>query len=104
MTRFAQLPHFNPDWEAEAPDVVRRWQALLRGCDAVVIACPEYAHGIPGAFKNALDWVVGTVGLEGKPVALSNTAARAHHAQEQLADVITTMGWTIIDPASKTIR
>ena len=97
------LPHFNPDSEAQAPAVVRHWQALLRGCDTIVIACLEYAHGIPGAFKNALDWVVGTAGLEGKPVALRNTAAHARHAQEQLAEVITTMGWRIIDEASKTI-
>lgn len=62
----ASLPHFNPDLEEATPVVVGRWQGLLLGCDAILIACPEYAHGVPGAFKNALDWVVGTVGLEDK--------------------------------------
>lgn len=94
------LPHFNPDAEAAAPPAVRRWQALLLGCDALLIACPEYAHGVPGAFKNALDWVVGLVGLEGLPVALINTAPRAVHAQAALAEIVTTMGWSIVAAAS----
>lgn len=94
------LPHFNPDAEAEAPPAVRRWQALLLGCDALLIACPEYAHGVPGAFKNALDWVVGVVGLDGLPVALVNTAPRAVHAQAALAEIVTTMGWSIVADAS----
>lgn len=97
------LPHFNPDHEGAPPAVVTRWQALLLGCDAILLACPEYAHGIPGAFKNALDWVVGTVGLEDLPVALINTAPRAEHAQAALAEVVTTMGWRIVADASLTI-
>ncbi|MES2015759.1 MAG: NADPH-dependent FMN reductase [Pseudomonadota bacterium] len=98
-----KLPHFNPDLEA-APDAeVVRWQTLLLECDGVLIACPEYAHGVPGAFKNALDWVVGTVGLENLPVALINCAPRAVHAQAALAEIIATMGWAIVAPASVTI-
>ena len=93
------LPHFNPDQETP-PLVVERWQALLHGCDAILIACPEYAHGLPGSFKNALDWVVGTVGLEGKPVALLNSSPRAGHAAGALAEVVTTMGWRIVEAAS----
>jgi chromate reductase len=95
-----ELPHFNPDREGAPPAVVARWQALLLGCDGVLIACPEYAHGVPGAFKNALDWVVGTVGLEGLPVALINTAPRAAHAQAALAEIVATMGWIVSAAAS----
>lgn len=97
------LPHFNPDREAEPPAAVAHWQALLLGCDGVLIACPEYAHGLPGTFKNALDWVVGTVGLENLPVALINTAPRAMHAQAALAEVVATMGWAVVADASLTI-
>jgi NAD(P)H-dependent FMN reductase len=93
------LPHFNPDEQTPSP-AVERWQALLLGCDALLIACPEYAHGLPGSFKNALDWVVGTVGLEGKPVALLNSSPRASHAADALAEVVATMGWCIVEPAS----
>jgi chromate reductase len=98
-----ELPHFNPDREGEPPAVVARWQTLLLGCDAVLLACPEYAHGVPGAFKNALDWVVGTVGLEDLPVALINTAPRAGHAQAALAEIVTTMGWRLVADACVTI-
>jgi chromate reductase len=98
-----ELPHYNPDREGAPPAVVARWQSLLLGCDAILLACPEYAHGVPGAFKNALDWVVGTVGLEGMPVALINTAPRAAHAQAALAEIVATMGWSIVAQACATI-
>lgn len=97
------LPQFNPDVENDAPPIVEALHALLRSCDGIVIACPEYAHGVPGAFKNALDWVVGCTGLTGKPVALINASGRAVHAQAALAEIIVTMGWTIVTEASPTI-
>jgi NAD(P)H-dependent FMN reductase len=58
----------------------------------LLIACPEYAHGVPGAFKNLLDWLVGSLEFPGKPVLLLNTAARgSYHAQEALAEILVTM-------------
>ncbi len=96
----AQLPHFNPDTETPPPAVAARWHALLRQCDGILIACPEYAHGLPGSFKNALDWAVGITGLEGKPVALLNTSPRASHAHAALREIVTTMGWCIVEAAS----
>ncbi len=95
-----ELPHFNPDHETPPPASVARWQAMLRQCDAILIACPEYAHGVPGSFKNALDWVVGTTGLEGKPVALINSSPRAGDAQAALAEIVSTMGWCVVEAAS----
>ncbi len=91
------LPHFNPDDEHNPPPVVLQWRARIGACDALLIASPEYAHGIPGAFKNALDWLVGNVELVGKPVVLINTSPRATHAQAALAEVLATMGWTVLD-------
>ena len=99
----ATLPHFNPDIEIPPPPAVARWQQLLLSSDAVLIACPEYAHGVPGAFKNALDWAVGTAGLEDMPVGLLNASPRAVHAQAALAEIITTMHWQIVPDASATI-
>jgi NAD(P)H-dependent FMN reductase len=47
---------------------------------------------VPGAFKNLLDWLVGSLEFPGKPVLLLNTAARgSHHAQEALAEILRTM-------------
>src|SRR5690606_37264107 len=55
------------------------------------------AHGIPGSFKNALDWLVG-VGLERRPVALLNASPIASHGQASLAEIIRTMVGVLIPP------
>lgn len=99
----ATLPHFDPDLEPHLPPEVQRLRQLLCNCDAMIIASPEYAHGIPGAFKNALDWMVGCAQLGAKPVALLNGSSRAVHAHGALAEVLNTMGLAIIEPASMTI-
>src|SRR6202012_4211982 len=71
------LPPFNPDLDLEpGPEEVSRFRSALRDCSAVIFSTPEYAHGIPGSLKNALDWVVGSGELSRKPVALINASAR----------------------------
>ena len=47
----AKLPPFNPDDDIEdrpKPEPVETLRALVDGSDALVIAAPEYAHGLPG--------------------------------------------------------
>jgi NAD(P)H-dependent FMN reductase len=90
-TGLAELPHFNPDLEGREPAAVIAFRGRLRQADAVVISSPEYAHGIVGALKDALDWVVGSGEFSGKPVALFNASPRASLAQESLAEVVRTM-------------
>ena len=68
------LPHFDADLEHEPPETVRRFREACEGAGAVLLAVPEYAFGIPGAFKNALDWTVGSGALYRKPVALLSVA------------------------------
>ncbi len=67
-----ELPHFNPDLESngELP-VVAAWRCALRTSAAVFIASPEYGFSLPGALKNAIDWVIGTGELEGKFIAIT---------------------------------
>jgi len=66
------LPHFNPDLEAAGvPEAVTEWRNAVDASDAVLIACPEYAFSLPGALKNAIDWVIGSGELEGKVVAIT---------------------------------
>jgi NAD(P)H-dependent FMN reductase len=90
------LPAFNPDSEHDTPPVVTEFHKLMQGCDGVIIASPEYAHGVAGALKNALDWLVGCTDLAYKPVVLINTSGRAVHAHAALTEIITTMGWIIV--------
>jgi chromate reductase, NAD(P)H dehydrogenase (quinone) len=60
-----QLPFFSPD--AEANEHVSELRQGLADADAVWIATPEYAGGMPGALKNALDWLVGSGELDDAP-------------------------------------
>lgn len=68
------LPHFDPDLEPEPPDTVRRFREACEAADAFLFAVPEYAFGVPGAFKNALDWTVGSGAIYRKPVAIVSVA------------------------------
>lgn len=97
------LPLFNPDFEGREPPAVLEFRARLRDADGVLIASPEYAHGVTGALKNALDWVVGSGEFDGKPVALLNASPRASHAQAALAETIVTMGARFVAEASATV-
>ena len=94
------LPHFNPDLEDCQPAGVLDFRAQIQTADGVLIACPEYAHGVPGTMKNALDWVVGSSEFVGKPVALINAAPRASLAQASLAETLGVMTAELIAEAS----
>jgi NAD(P)H-dependent FMN reductase len=85
------LPPFNPDREAEMPAAVQAWRDALQTSDAVLISSPEYAHGVPGVLKNALDWVVGTGEFMHKPVALVNASAYSTFVTAQLTETLTVM-------------
>ncbi len=101
--RLGDLPHFNPDLDVEGatpPAPVSDLRARLLLADAVVISTPEYAHGVPGALKNALDWLVSDGGLVGKPVVLL-TAPRATYARDSLAETLRTMSWRVIPIAAE---
>jgi chromate reductase, NAD(P)H dehydrogenase (quinone) len=99
-----QISPFNPDLDGgNAPAAVTRFRARLQACDAVLISSPEYAHGVPGVLKNALDWVVGSGELIDKPVALINTSTRATHAWTSLANTLSVMSARVVLDASITV-
>lgn len=97
------LPLFNPDIENTDPLVVARFREQLMAADAVLIASPEYAHGVTGAMKNALDWMVGCEAFVNKPVALLNASPRAVHAQASLKETIAVMSAFVVEEASITV-
>lgn len=98
-----RLPHFNPDLEARLPAEVVELRERVGRAGGLLISCPEYARGIPGSFKNALDWLVGSLTFPDKPVALINTSPRASAAQAALRLVLTTMSARLIEEASITV-
>jgi len=100
----ATLPHFNPDLDNEAaPPPVVDFRSQLHASDGVLISSPEYAHGVPGVLKNALDWVVASGELYGKPVALLNASPRSVHAQASLKETLTVVTANLIPEASITV-
>jgi chromate reductase, NAD(P)H dehydrogenase (quinone) len=98
-----ELPYFNPDLEDEVLSAVADYRTLLQDSDGVLISSPEYAHGIPGVLKNALDWAVGSGEFVKKPVAILNGSPRATYAQASLIEILTTMDAHIVEEASITL-
>lgn len=99
----AELPAFNPDLDdgvAPVPPAVARWRAALAAADAVLVSSPEYAHGIPGVLKNALDWLVGSSEIIGKPVGVLSASAASRFAHPQLVEVLTVMSANVIRDAT----
>jgi chromate reductase, NAD(P)H dehydrogenase (quinone) len=94
------LPHFNPDLEASAvPESVAKWRQALEDSDAVLIASPEYGFSLPGALKNAIDWVIGSGQLEGKIVAITAAVPgpeRGRRGLQALRDTLSAVRATIV--------
>jgi NAD(P)H-dependent FMN reductase len=98
----AALPHFNPDDDLEGatpPETVRDLRARIAAADALLICSPEYAHGVPGSLKNALDWMVSDAAMIGKPIGLLNASGRSTFAHPQLAETLRTMSTRLVDDA-----
>jgi NAD(P)H-dependent FMN reductase len=84
------LPPFNPDLDRDPPHAaVAEFRFWLRKSVGLIISSPEYAHGVPGVLKNAIDWVVASGELYEKPVALFSASASAGYAQASLVETLT---------------
>jgi NAD(P)H-dependent FMN reductase len=100
----ATLPFFNPDLDGdEVPAPVGAMRALIGSVDGILISSPEYARGVAGVLKNALDWLVGSQEFPNKPVALINTSPRATHALAALMLTLETMSARIATDACVTL-
>ncbi|PWV88311.1 NAD(P)H-dependent FMN reductase [Phyllobacterium myrsinacearum] len=100
----AGLPPFNPDLDGDKPP--KKIVALRKqvgAADGLIISCPEYAHGIPGSFKNMLDWLVSCVEFPGKPVLLINTSPHSERITPLLMEVLMTMSAHVITSAALTL-
>ena len=86
------LPHFNPDLDRDGPPAnIAEFRALVQAADGVLIATPEYAFGLPGALKDALDWLVGSGDLYEKPVAILSAAPAPERGANARADLERTL-------------
>ena len=99
----AGLPAFDEDEENSPPESVRELLEAIESADVLLIVTPEYNASVPGALKNALDWLVGSVEFPGTAVGLLTTSSASVHAPAQLAEVLATMDARLVDGASATV-
>ena len=100
-----RLPLYNPDLEdvideRELPRAVGALRMAVAAADAILVASPEYAHGVSGTIKNALDWLVSFEPFIHKPVAVINASPRAHLADAALRETLRTMNAALVGERS----
>jgi chromate reductase len=93
------IPAYDEDEDGgNAPEAVARIRAAVAGADAVFFTTPEYNSSIPGALKNAIDWLsrpIATNPLRNKPVAVIGASTGmfgAVWAQAELRKVLSATG------------
>jgi NAD(P)H-dependent FMN reductase len=93
-----RLPIFNPDDEGErTPHEAAHLIDAVTGADGIIVSCPEYAHGVPGGLKNALDWLVSRDAAVGKPAMLAHASPRSLFARAALAEIMRTMSFAMCE-------
>lgn len=85
-----KLPHFNPEL-ANDIEAVNSFRQQLRESDGVIFSTPEYAFGVPGVLKNALDWVVSSGELNKNPVATISASPLYSGGDKALASLLLTL-------------
>lgn len=97
----AAIPPFAPaPDETEPPAAVTDLRRQVAAADGVIVCTPEYAFGIPGALKNALDWTVGTGEFLGKPMGLITASLVGDKAHQALAWVFEALGANVVPGAT----
>ena len=92
------LPHFNDS--EEVPTAVVDFRDKVRRADAVLICTPEYAFGVPGSLKNALDWTVGSGEFVDKPVGLITASSQGEKGHAALLLILKAISANVVDEAS----
>ena len=108
----ADLPHFSPDLDGDTPHpAVAQLRQQLQAADGVLFCTPEYAYGVPGSLKNALDWTVSSGEFVDKPVAETSPSPSATGGEKAHASLLLTLtalsskipeGGTLIIPMVRT--
>jgi chromate reductase, NAD(P)H dehydrogenase (quinone) len=92
VTLFAGLtdiPHFNPDLDNDnPPQAVIDFRKQLKEADGILICTPEYAMGVPGTLKNAIDWTVSSMEFSKKPTALITASSMGEKAHASLLETL----------------
>jgi chromate reductase len=97
----AQLPHFDPGLDNNTPPAtVTSLRKILAEADAIIICTPEYAYGVPGSLKNALDWTVSSGSLVDKPLALITASTGGENAHAALLLILGALSANVLKDAT----
>ncbi len=92
-----EIPAFRPDQVEDPPPSVVALRAALEAADGVLLAAPEYAGGVAGSTKNALDWLVGSGSVHHRLVGvLSAGTTGGEFALEQLVRTLSWQGALVV--------
>ncbi|MCK9410333.1 MAG: NADPH-dependent FMN reductase [Bacteriovoracaceae bacterium] len=85
----SEIPHFNPDIDDEnPPQQVVEFRRQLSEADGVLICTPEYAMGVPGTLKNAIDWTVSSCEFNHKPTVLITASSLGQKGHISLMETL----------------
>lgn len=97
VTTLGALPHFNPDLDTEnPPEQVLDFRCRLKAADGILICTPEYAMGVPGTLKNAIDWTVSSMEFSNKPTALVTASSMGEKGHASLLETLKVLEARII--------
>ena len=90
FTQIDYLPHYNPDIDdlENTPPFVINFRNKLKEADGILICTPEYAMGVPGTLKNALDWTVSSMEFSQKPTALITASTSGEKGHQSLLETL----------------
>lgn len=90
FTGLDELPHFNPEKE-DGNFAVKLFKQAIKESDGVIISTPEYAFGVPGTLKNALDWTVASGEFNEKPVIAISASPMYEGGLKAMASLLLTL-------------
>ncbi|MFE7117189.1 NADPH-dependent FMN reductase [Streptomyces sp. NPDC057654] len=105
LAEIGTLPHFNQDLDVEGAEPIAPVEALreaVRRADALLFVSPEYAHGVPGVLRNAIEWLVSSGALGDKPTAVITASPHpggGSYAQEQLRETLSMLTGAVVEEA-----
>ena len=102
FTQLDYLPHYNPDIDnpEHIPSFVLNFRNKIRQADGILICTPEYAMGVPGTLKNALDWTVSSMEFSQKPTGLITASTSGEKAHQALLETLKVIEAKIDDETS----
>jgi chromate reductase, NAD(P)H dehydrogenase (quinone) len=89
-----------PPFDDKDNEPVNQFRQLIREAHGVLICTPEYAFGVPGTLKNALDWTVSSGDFDQKPVALITASSVGDKGHASLINTLTALGTNRLEEAT----